>query len=175
MVVHSLTPWHAGSLLRTTGDPRRGRCEKSTGADSVLSVAMLQPFPRRLASATSSGPAPHRFAPRAALLSSVRSSREASLSSALGSLTVSSSARPGSAHAPGPLNAAFLSVLVVPSTLVVSMNVSASARFAAGDSPVGSTHAPRRPLRCHRARFTTVAGAHNQRLQLTRFAPLACS
>ena len=167
MVVHSLKHGHAGSALRTTGEPRRGRCKKRTGAvDAKPSVARHPAF-RGHASATSFGPAPHRFAPRAALLSPSRSSMRRPFSFASGSGTVSSSARPSSAHAPGRSSAVFLSVPVVHSAVVISMNVSATARGAAGDSPVGPTHALRRPLTCHRVRFSTVARAHNQRLQRT--------
>ena len=70
-------------------------------------------------------------------------------------------ARPRSAHAPGRSGSVILSVLVDPSAIVPSMNAPTTARVAAGDSPVGPTHAPRRPLTCHPARFTTVARAHN--------------
>ena len=166
---------HAGSALRTTGEPRRGRCKKSTGADgSVFFRAFGHPAPR-LATVMSSSPAPRRFAHRAAPLSTARSSSAQARSFASGSLQVSSPARPSSAHAPGRSSAVFFSVLVAPSAIVPSMNAPTPARVAAGDSPVGPTHAPRRPHTCHRVRFTTVARPHNQRLQLTRFATLACS
>jgi hypothetical protein len=53
------------------------------------------------------------------------------------------------------------------------MNAPTTARVAAGDSPVGPTHAPRRPRTCRRVRFTTVEGAHNPACSRLRFASLA--
>ena len=173
MVVHSLKPGPAGSVLRTPGDPRRGRCKKSTGAERSVCVHAFGHVASRLATVMSSSPAPHRFAHQAAPLSATTSSKVQARSFAFGSIQVSSPARPSSAHAPGLSSAAFLSVLVAPSAIVPSMNAPTTARVAAGDSPVGLTHAPRRPLTCHRVRFTTVAGAHNPGFQQTRFASLA--
>ena len=120
MVVHSLTPGPAGSVLRTTGEPRRGRCRKNTGADSSVISRAFGRAMSRLATLMSSSPAPHRFAHRAAPLSATTSSRVQARSFAFGSIHVSSPARPSSAHAPGRSSARFLSVLVEPSAIVLS-------------------------------------------------------
>ncbi len=173
MVVHSLKPVPAGPVLRTTGDPRRGRCKKSTGAESPVCVHAFGHVASRLATVISSSPAPHRFAHRAAPLSATTSSKVQARSVAVGLIQVSSPARPSSAHAPGRSSAVFLSVLVAPSTIVPSMNAPTTARVAAGDSPVGLTHAPRRPHTCHRVRFTIVTRAHNPACSGLRFATLA--
>ena len=173
MVVHSLKPGPAGSVLRTTGEPRRGRCEKRTGADSIVSAAASVHRGRCSVIAISSGPAPHRFAHRAAPLSATTSSRGQARAFAFGSIQVSSPARPSSAHAPGRSSAGILSVLVAPSAVVPSMNAPTTARVAAGDSPVGLTHASRRPHTCHRVRFTIVTRAHNPASSGLRFAALA--
>ena len=163
----------AGSALRTTGEPRRGRCKKNTGADSSVFSRAFGRAMSRLATLMSSNPAPHRFAHRAAPLEAARSSRVQARSFASGSIEVSSPARPSSAHAPGRSSAGFLPVLVEPSAIVTSMNAPAAARVAAGDSPVGLTHAPRRPHTCHRVRFTIVTRAHNPACSGLRFAALA--
>jgi len=173
MVVHSLKPGPAGPVLRTPGEPRRGRCTESTGADNSVSVHAFGHVASRLATVISSSPAPHRFAHRAAPLSTARPSRVPARVFALGSIQVSSPARPSSAHAPGRSSAGFLSVLVAPSAIVPSMNAPTTARVAAGDSPVGPTHAPRRPHTCHRVRFTIVTRAHNPACSGLRFAALA--
>ena len=173
MVVHSLKYGAAGSVLRTTGEPRRGRCKKSTGADNSVSVHALGPVAPHLATVFSSSPAPHRFAHPAAPLSATTSSRVQARSVASGLIQVSSPARPSSAHAPGRSSAGFLSVPVEPSAIVPSMPPPTPARVAAGDSPVGPTHAPRRPLTCHRVRSTTVTRAHNPACSGLRFATLA--
>ena len=173
MVVHSLTPGPAGSVLRTTGEPRRGRCEKSTGAERSVCIHTFGHVASRLATVLSSSPAPHRFAHRTAPLSATTSSKAQARFVALGLIQVSSPARLGSAHAPGRSSAGFLSVLVAPSAIVPSMNAPTTARVAAGDSPVGLTHAPRRPHTCHRARFTIVTRAHNPACSGLRFATLA--
>jgi hypothetical protein len=175
MVVHSLKPGPAGPVLRTTGEPRRGRCKKRTGADGTLSLQAFACATPRLAIFISSSPAPRRFAPPAAPLSSIRLADASGPSLGCRSLSGTSRARPSSAHAPGRSSVVFLSVLVEPTTIVTSKNASAAARCARRGFPGRPTHALRRPLTCHRARFTTVAGPHNQRLQLTRFATLACS
>ncbi len=173
MVVHSLKPGPAGSVLRTTAEPRRGRCKKSTGADRSVCVHAFGHVAPRLATVISSSPAPHRFAHRAAPLSAPTSSRVQARSFAFGSIQVSSPARPSSAHAPGRFSAGFLAVLVAPSAIAPSTSAPTTARVAAGDSPVGFTHAPRRPLTCHRARSTTVTRAHNPACSGLRFAALA--
>ena len=163
----------AGSALRTTGEPRRGRCKKSTGADgSVFFRAFGRPAPR-LATVMSSSPAPHRFAHRAAPLEAARSSRVQARSFAAGSIEVSSPARPSSAHAPGRSSAGFLPVLVEPSAIVPSMNAPSAARVAAGDSPVGSTHALRLSSTSVVSRSEARGPLHNPGLQQTRFASLA--
>ena len=163
----------AGSALRTTGEPRRGRCKKSTGADRSVCVHAFGHVAPRLATVISSSPAPHRFAHRAAPLKAARSSRAQARAFASGSIQVSSPARPSSAHAPGRSTAGFLSVLVEPSAIVASMNVSAAARVAAGDSPVGSTHALQLSSTSAVSRSEAYGPLHNPGLQQTRFAPLA--
>ena len=173
MVVHSLKPGPAGSVLRTPGEPRRGRCKKSTGAEGSVCVHAFGHAAPRLATVISSSQAPHRFAHRAAPLSATTSSRVQARSFAFGSIQVSAPARPSSAHAPGRSSARFLSVLVEPSAIVASMNAPAAARVAAGDSPVGLTHALRRPHTCRRVRFTIVTRAHNPACSGLRFATLA--
>jgi hypothetical protein len=166
---------HAGSALQTTGEPRRGRCKKGTGADgSVFFHAFGRPAPR-LATVMSSSPAPHRFAHRAAPLEAARSSRGQARSFASRSIQVSSPARPSSAHAPGRSSARFLSVLLEPSAIVPTTNASTAARVAAGDSPVGSTHAPRLSSTSVVSRSKERGPLHNPGLQLTRFASLARS
>ena len=68
------SPGPAGFALRTTGDPRRGRCETRTGAvSSLLDHAAVHTASLRVG-ITPSFPAPRRFAPPAARLSSRRSS-----------------------------------------------------------------------------------------------------
>jgi len=173
MVVHSLMPVPAGSVLRTTGEPRRGRCKMNIGAVSSSSLLAFGHPASRLVVVMPSSPAPHRFAHRAAPLSASTASSVQPPSFGFGSAQVSSPARPSSAHAPGRSRTRFLSVLVDPSAIVPSMNASTSARVAAGDSPVGPTHAPRRPHTCRRVRFTTVTRAHNPACSGLRFAALA--
>ena len=163
----------AGSALRTTGEPRRGRCEESTGADGSLFSRAFGRAGSRLRTVMSSSPAPHRFAHRAAPLSASTASSVQPPSFGFGSAQVSSPARPSSAHAPGRSSAGFLSVLVAPSAIVPSTNAPTTARVAAGDSPVGLTHALRRPHTCRRVRFTIVTRAHNPACSGLRFATLA--
>ena len=173
MVVHSLKPGPAGSVLRTPGEPRRGRCKKNTGADSSVFSRAFGRAMSRLATVMSSSPAPHRFAHRAAPLEAARSSRVQARSFASGSIEVSSPARPSSAHAPGRSSARFLSVLVELSAIVASMNAPAAARVAAGDSPVGSTHALQLSSTSAVSRSEAYGPLHNPGLQQTRFALLA--
>ena len=163
----------AGSALRTTGEPRRGRCEKSTGAEGSLFSRALGRAVSRLRTVMSSSPAPHRFAHRAAPLEAASSSRVPAASFASGSVQVSSSARPSSAHAPGRSSVRFLSVLVEPSAIVPSTNAPTAARAAAGDSPVGPTHAPRLSSTSVVSRSEARGPLHNPGLQQTRFASLA--
>ena len=163
----------AGSALRTTGEPQRGRCKKNIGAEGSVFFRALGHAASRLATVMSSNPAPHRFAHRAAPLEAAWSSRAQARSFASGSIQVSSSARPSSAHAPGRSSAGFLSVLVGPSAIVASMNAPAAARVAAGDSPVGSTHALRPASTSAVSRSEASGPLHNPGLQQTRFALLA--
>jgi len=163
----------AGSALRTTGEPRRGRCKKSTGAEGSVFFRAFGRAVSRLATVLSSSPAPHRFAHRAAPLKAARSSRAQARAFASGSIQVSSPARPSSAHAPGRSTARFLSVLVEPSAIVASMNAPAAARVAAGDSPVGSTHALQLSSTSAVSRSEAYGPLHNPGLQQTRFALLA--
>ena len=164
---------HAGSALRTTGEPRRGHCKKSTGAEGSVFFRAFGRAVSRLATVMSSSPAPHRFAHPAAPLEAARSSRVKARSFASGSIQVSSPARPSSAHAPGRSSARFLSVLVEPSAIVPLMNAPTAARVAAGGSPVGPTHALRLSSTSAVSRSEAYGPLHNPGLQQTRFAPLA--
>ena len=137
------SPGPAGFALRTTGDSRRGRCEKRTGAVSFMFHHAVVHTASLHVGITSSCPAPRRFAPPAAPLSSRRSSIAPARSFAPGSRFSPSLARPCSAHAPGRSSAVFLSVLVDPSAIVPSTGASTTARVARRESPVGSTHAQR--------------------------------
>ena len=145
MGVHLLMPDLAGPALRTTGKPRRGRCKEGFGADSVVSAATFPLLGKHLCIAISPGHAPRRFARPAAPLLGRRSSGDSVLCFGSGSIVRPTRARPSSAHAPGRQSVVFPSVLVERPTPVTSRNASASARCAAGDSPVGLGHALRRP------------------------------
>ena len=166
---------HAGSALRTTGEPRRGRCKTSTGAECSVFFRALGQAASRLAAVMSSSPAPHRFAHQAAPLSAGRPSKVQAPTFASGSAQVSAPARPSSAHAPGRSSAGFLSVLVEPSAFVASMNAFTAARVAAGDSPVGPIHALQQSSPSVVSRSKGRGPLHNPGLQLTRFASLARS
>jgi hypothetical protein len=166
------SPGPAGSALRTTGESRRGRCEKRTGAEgSVFHHAVVHTAPRHVG-ITSSCPAPRRFAPPAARLSS-RSSVAPARSFASGSRFSPPLARPCSAHAPGRSSAVFLSLLVDPSAIVPSTGASTAARVARRDSPVGSTHAQRLPSTSVVSRSTVSGALHNPACSGLRFAALA--
>ena len=130
MVVHSLKPDPAGSVLRTTGEPRRGRCKKGTGADCAVSDPTSFFHGQCLGIAISAGPAPHRFAPPAAPFSCIQSSGDSDHSFGRGAFNCAFHARPRSACAPGRSSAESLSVLVVPSAIVPSRIASATARCA---------------------------------------------
>ena len=125
----------AGSALRTTGEPRRGRCEKSTGAERSVFLSAFGSPVLRLTTVMSSSPAPHRFAHRAAPLQAARSLKGQAHSFASGSVQVSSQARPSSAYAPGRSGAPFLSVLVEPSANVPSTNAPASVSISSTLGP----------------------------------------
>ncbi len=163
----------AGSALRTTGEPRRGRCKKSTGAEGSVFFHAFGRAACRLATVISSRPAPRRFAHRAAPLEAATSSRWLAPSLASGSIKGSSPARPSSAHAPGRSSAAFLSVLVDPSAIGPSINAPTTARVAAGDSPVGSTHARRLSSTSVVSRSKGRGPLHNPACSGLRFATLA--
>ena len=163
----------AGSALRTPGESRRGRCKKSTGAERSVCIHTFGHVASRLATVLSSSPAPHRFAHRAAPLSATTSSRVQTRSFAFGSIQVSSPARPSSAHAPGLSSTVSLSVLLEPSAIVPSKEAPIAARVAAGDSPVGPTHALRLSSTSVVSRSKAYGPLHNPGLQQTRFAPLA--
>lgn len=137
------SPGPAGSALRTTGDSRRGRCEKGTGAVRSLFHLAARQSPFRLVCIRSSRPAPRRFATPAARASCPRSSPAPARSCASGSFFFPLLARPSSAHAPGRSKPVFLTVLVESSTFVLSSNASAAARVARRESPVGPLHALR--------------------------------
>jgi len=130
MVVHSLKPDPAGSVLRTTGEPRRGRCKKGTGADCAVSDPKSFFHDQGLGIAISAGPAPHRFAPPAAPFSCIQSSGESVHSFGRGSFNGAFHARPRSARAPGRSSVVFLSVSVERRTIVTSRNDSAPAQCA---------------------------------------------
>ena len=164
---------HAGSALRTTAEPQRGRCKKRTRAEGSMFFRALGRAASRLATVMSSNPAPHRFAHGAAPLSAARSSRAQALSFASGSVQVSSSARPSSAHAPGRSSAGIPSVPVEPSAIVASMSAPTTARVVAGDSPVGSTHALRLSSTGVVSRSKQRGPLHNPACSGLRFAALA--
>jgi len=167
------SPGPAGSALRTTEDSRRGRCKKSTGAEgSVFHHAVVHTAPRHVG-ITSSSPAPRRFAPPAARLSSRRSSVAPARSFASGSRVSPSLARPCNAYAPGRSSAVFLSSLVEPSAIVPSTRASTTARVARRESPVGSTHAQRLPSTSVVSRSTVSGALHNPACSGLRFAALA--
>jgi hypothetical protein len=106
------SPGPAGSALRTTGESRRGRCEKRTGAEgSVFHHAIVHTASLHVG-ITSACPAPRRFAPPAARLSSRRSSVSPARSFASGSGFSPFLARPCSAHAPGRSSAVFSLLLL---------------------------------------------------------------
>ena len=137
------SPGPAGSALRTTDDPRRGRCEKTTGAvSSVFHQAAVRTALLRVG-ITTPLPAPRRFAPPATRLSSRWSSVAPARSFASGSRFRPSLARPSSAHAPGRSSAVLLTVLLEPPTTVLSKAASPAARVARRESPVGPLHAQR--------------------------------
>ena len=173
MGVHSLMPDLAGSALRTTGEPRRGRCEKRFGADSIVSAATFRPPTTRRRIATSADHAPRRFAPPAAPL----------LAGALRAIPFSPSAlapssalpaRGPAAPTPRAIRAPCFSLFLLNAQWPSPRGTPRLRPGApAGDSPVGLTHALRRPLTCHRARFSTVARPHNPACSGLRFATLA--
>jgi len=167
------SPGPAGSALRTTGDSRRGRCEKRTGAVSSMFHHAVVHTASLHVDITSSCPAPRRFAPPAARLSSRRSSIAPARSFASGSRFSPSLARPCSAHAPGRSSAVFLSVLVDPSAIIPSKGASTTARVARRESPVGSTHAQRLPSTSVVSRSTVSGALHNPACSGLRFAALA--
>jgi hypothetical protein len=167
------SPGPAGFALRTTGESRRGRCKKRTGAvGSRLDHAAVHTASLHVG-ITSSCPAPRRFAPPAARLSSRRSSVAPARSFASGSGFSPSLARPCSAHAPGQSSARFLSVLVEPSAIVLSSNALAVARVARRESPVGSTHAQRLSSTSVVSRSAVPGTPHNPACSGLRFAALA--
>ena len=163
----------AGSALRTTGDSRRGRCERRTGAVSSMFHHAVVHADSLHVGITSSCPAPRRFAPPAAPLSSRRSSIAPARSFASGSRFTASLARPCSAHAPGRSKAVFLSVLVDPSVIVPSTGASTTARVARRESPVGSTHAQRLSSTSVVSRSAASGALHNPACSGLRFAALA--
>ena len=130
MVVHSLKPDPAGSVLRTTGEPRRGRCKKGTGADCAVSDPTSFFYDQCLRIAISAGPAPRRFAQPAAPLPCIQSSGESVHSFGHGSFNGAFHSRPRSARTPGRSNVVLLAVPVDPSTMVHSTSASATARCA---------------------------------------------
>ena len=167
------SPGPAGFALRTPGDSRRGRCEKRTGAVSgVFHHAAVHTASLHVG-ITSSRPAPRRFASPAARPSTRRSSLAPARSLASGSRFSQSLARPCSAHAPGLSSAVFLSVLVEPSTSVLSSSALAVARVARRESPVGSTHAQRLSSTSVVSRSAVPGAPHNPACSGLRFASLA--
>ncbi len=129
------SPGPAGSALRTTGESRRGRCTKSTGAERSLFHHAIVHTASLHVGITSSCPAPRRFAPPAARLSSRRSSVSPARSFASGSGFSPFLARPRSAHAPGRSSAVF-------SLLLLSLPRSSS-RAAPSHSPGSPAGNPR--------------------------------
>ena len=167
------SPGPAGFALRTPGDPRRGRCEKRTGAVSAMFHHPVVLTASLHVGVTSSCPAPRRFAPPAARLSSRRSSVAPARSFASGSRFSPHLAQPCSAHAPGLSSSVFLSVLVAPSAIVLSRSALAVARVARRESPVGSTHAQRLSSTSVVSRSPVPGAPHNPACSGLRFASLA--
>ena len=163
----------AGFALPTPGDPRRGRCEKRTGAVNAMFHHAAVHTASLHVGITSSSPAPRRFAPPAARPSSRRSSVAPARSLASGSLFCPSLARPCSAHAPGLSSTVFLSVLLEPSAIVLSRSARAVARVARRESPVGSTHAQRLSSTSVVSRSAAPGAPHNPACSGLRFATLA--
>ena len=167
------SPGPAGFALRTPGDSRRGRCEKRTGAVSAMFHHAAVHTASLHVGFTSSNPAPRRFAPSAARLSSRRSSIAPARSFASGSPFSPSLARPCSAHAPGLSRSVFLSVLGEPSAIFHSSSALAAARVARRESPVGSTHAQRLSSTSVVSRSAVPGAPHNPACSGLRFAALA--
>ncbi len=167
------SPGPAGFALRTTGDSRRGRCEKRTGAVSSLPDHAAVHTALLRVGITPSLPAPRRFAPPAARLSSSRSSVAPASSFASGSGFSPSLARPCSAHVPGRSSAVFPSVPVEPSAIGLSNCALALARVARRESPVGSTHAQRLSSTSVVSRSAVPGTPHNPACSGLRFAVLA--
>ena len=167
------SPGPAGFALPTPGDSRRGRCEKRTGAVNAMFHHAAVHTAALHVGITSSSPAPRRFAPPAARLSSRRSSVAPARSLASGSGFSPSLARPCSAHAPGRSSVVFLSVLVEPSAIVLSSSALAVARVARRESPVGSTHAQRLSSTSVVSRSAVPGAPHNPACSGLRFATLA--
>ena len=167
------SPGPAGFALPTPGDSRRGRCEKRTGAVNAMFHHAAVHTASLHVGFTSSNPAPRRFAPSAARLSSRRSSIAPARSFASGSPFSPSLARPCSAHAPGLSRSVFLSVLVEPSAIFHSSSALAAARVARRESPVGSTHAQRLSSTSVVSRSAVPGAPHNPACSGLRFASLA--
>ena len=124
---------HAGSLLRTTGEPRRGRCEKGTGATASFASRSSSALPLASSSFAPSvtRPVASLLPPRLLTFSILTAP---SLLPPLTPFKALIQARPRSAQDPGPSNAVFLSVPVEPSMTVPSNHA------------LGRTRSPRRGL-----------------------------
>ena len=167
------SPGSAGSALQTTGDSRRGRCEKTTGAvSSVFHQAAVRTALLRVG-ITSPRPAPRRFAPPAARLSSRLSSVARVRPFGFRARFSPSLARPSSAHAPGRSSALFLAALLESSATVLSKAASQAARVARRESPVGPLHAQRLSSTSAVSRSPVPGTPHNPACSGLRFASLA--
>ena len=167
---------HAGSALRTTGDPRRGRCEKKAGASNASS------FSERLGSSPSSALpltpriAPRRFAPPAtrpsgsSLAGASRRVRRAKVLS--GSVVPRGPAAPAPRAGQPPCFSLFLLSFQRPSPRATSQ---LPARVPRREIPGRPSHAHRLSSTSLVSRSKQCGRPHNPRLQQTRFASLACS
>ena len=167
---------HAGSALRTTGDPRRGRCEMEAGAFNASS------FSERPGSLPASAHhraipiAPRRFAPPATRSSG--SSLAGASRRARGAKVFSGSVVPRGPAAPRPRAGQPPCF----SLFLLSFQRPSSRATAPLPARVPRREIPGRPSHAHPLSSTSLVSRskqwgplHNQRLQLTRFASLACS
>ena len=167
---------HAGRALRTTGDPRRGRCEKEAGAVNASSSSER---PGSLPSPSHhhvSRIAPRRFAPPAtrpagsSLTGASRRFCGASVFS--GSVVPRGPAAPRPRAGQPPCSSLFLLSFQRPSPRVTSPH---PARAPRREIPGLPSHAHRLSSTSLVSRSKQWGPLHNPRLQLTRFASLARS
>ncbi len=167
---------HAGHVLRTTGDPRRGRCEKEAGAFDASSFSERPgSWPASLHRHTSRI-APRRFAPPATRHSGsslVSASRRFAAATVLfGSVVPRGPAAPRPRVAQTPCFSLILLRLLRPSPRVTASH---PARGPRREIPGRPSHAQRLSSTALVSRSKQSGPLHNPRLQQTRFASLARS